>query len=130
MDAAPTPNPVPAPALPPPKPDVVHAWPRAAQWATAFLFGASVTLLVVHSFSYLRWGSRPTELQHGPAIGYQIDVNEAGRAELLQLPGIGETLARRIEECRQKQGPFRSVDELRQVKGIGPVVLERLRPWV
>lgn len=125
MDAAPPPSPVPASASPP-QPAVLHAWPPAAQWATAFLLGVSVTLLIVHSFSYLRWSTRPTDR----VIGYQVDVNEAGRAELIQLPGIGTTLAERIEEHRQQRGPFRSVEEMRQVPGIGPTMLERLRPWV
>lgn len=126
MDAAPPPSPVPAPAPSPPQPDVLHAWPPAAQWATAFLLGVAGTLLVVHSFSYLRWTTRPTD----HAIGYQVDVNEAGRAELIQLPGIGNALAQRIEEHRQQRGPFRNLEEMRQVPGIGPTTLERLRPWV
>jgi competence ComEA-like helix-hairpin-helix protein len=48
----------------------------------------------------------------------------------MQLPGVGEALARRIVDYRLEHGPFRAVDELRQVSGIGPVTLERLRPLV
>ncbi|WP_145279804.1 ComEA family DNA-binding protein [Tautonia plasticadhaerens] len=49
-----------------------------------------------------------------------------GLAELEALPGIGPTLAARIIERR----PYRSVEELVEVKGIGLKTLERLRPLV
>src|SRR5262249_37221648 len=129
MDVAPTPNPVPALA-PPTPPAVVNAWPRSAQWATAFLIGVAVTLLLVHSFSYLRGGTRPTELYRERGIAHKVDLNEAEYAELRQLHGIGDALARRILEHRTRNGSFQSVDELRRVSGIGPAILERLRPWV
>ena len=46
------------------------------------------------------------------------------------LPGIGPALSARIVEYRQRKGPFRSVWELGRVRGIGPVLLERIRPYV
>jgi competence protein ComEA len=124
MDAAPPTLPAP-PA--PPRSEVVTAWPPSAQWATAFLAGVAITLLVVHSFTYLRWGTRPTELQQ---VAYRIDLNQASRAELLQLPGVGPVLAERIEDHRRQHGPFSSIEELRRVPGFGPAKLEQLRPWV
>src|SRR5262249_48637774 len=54
----------------------------------------------------------------------------ANHAELLQLPGVGENLATRIEEHRRTHGDFRRVEELTDVYGIGPATMERLRPWV
>ncbi len=44
--------------------------------------------------------------------------------------GIGETLARRIVEHRAQRGPFRSVDQLTDVKGIGPKTLRRVRGYL
>lgn len=55
-----------------------------------------------------------------------VDMNRASREELQGLPGIGPTLAQRIVEAR----PFRSVEDLRRVRGIGPKTLEKLRPLV
>ncbi len=129
MDAAPQPNSVPA-SLQPPRPDVLNAWPPSAQWATAFLLGVTATLLVVQGLSYLRWGARPSELRQESGPGYHVDLNRAEYAELVQLPGIGNALAHRIIKHREENGPFGRVEDLRQVTGIGPAILERLRPWV
>ena len=60
----------------------------------------------------------------------RIDVNRALASELDALPGIGPVLARRIVEHRRLHGPFRSLEELRAVRGLGPRLLERLRPRV
>jgi competence protein ComEA len=122
--------PLPAVAPPSTPSDVLLTWPRSAQWATVFLLGVATTLLGLRCLGSLVWGARPTELERGAALTYRIDVNHAPRAELLQLPGVGKGLAERIEAYRQAYGGFRSVDDLRKVHGIGPVVLEKLRPWV
>ncbi len=116
----------------PPKeqPPSVPTWPRAAQLATVFLLGVATTLLIVHACRGLRWGSRPTELERGTLAAYQIDLNRADRAELLQVPGIGNSLAQRIQEDRSEHGAFQSVSDLRRVPGIGPTTVERLRPWL
>jgi competence protein ComEA len=102
----------------------LQAWPRPAQLATAVLLVLATVLLAIHAFGYWRGGSRPSELAQ------RVDLNEASRAELLQLPGVGDSLAERIEEYRDEHGGFRSVDELAAVHGVGPARLERLRPWV
>lgn len=64
----------------------------------------------------------------GPAAPVRIDLNRAGEAELDRLPGVGPVLARRIVEHRERHGRFHRVEELRAVRGIGPRLLERLRP--
>jgi len=56
-----------------------------------------------------------------------LDINRATAAELEKLPGIGPALARRIVEWREIHGPFRSVEDLLQVPGIGPKTLEGIR---
>jgi len=100
------------------------AWPHAAQLAAAFLLGAAAALLGVRLS--LGASGRPIDL----AAGAPIDLNHAGRGELLQLPGVGPTLANRIVDVRDRHGGFRSADDLRSVSGIGPARLEKLRPWV
>jgi competence protein ComEA len=105
---------------------VVTAWPKPAQLATAFLFGAAGALLSVHTWGFSRWGARPAELE----TAYRIDLNAASKAELLQMPGVGESLAARIESYRKEYGAFRQVDDISRIHGIGPATVERLRPWV
>ncbi|MDR2137547.1 MAG: ComEA family DNA-binding protein [Synergistaceae bacterium] len=56
-----------------------------------------------------------------------VNVNRASEEELISLKGIGPALARNIVVHRQKNGPFRTVDDLLQVKGIGEKKLEGLR---
>ena len=58
--------------------------------------------------------------------GRLLNVNTATASELEALPGIGPVIARRIVEGR----PYRSVQELERVKGIGRKRLEEIRPPV
>ena len=58
-----------------------------------------------------------------------IDLNRAGVRELDGLPGVGPVIAGRIVLQRRRFGPFRGVDELLAVRGVGPRLLERIRPW-
>jgi competence protein ComEA len=59
-----------------------------------------------------------------------LDLNRATDQDFDALPGIGPRLAERIMEYRQSAGAFRSLDELRAVKGIGKKKFERIRPLV
>lgn len=59
-----------------------------------------------------------------------IPVNTAPASELQKLPGIGPKLAEAIIEFRTRSGPFERVEELLEVKGIGPAKLGRIRPLV
>lgn len=106
------------------------SWTRSAQLALAFLLGVALTLVVVHGYRHSPLGSHPVDLEPGPGSAYRIDLNRAGRAELLQLPGVGAHLAQRIEDYRREHGPFQTVNDLAKVHGVGPATLRRLRPWV
>ena len=59
-----------------------------------------------------------------------IDLNTASAEQLEQLPGVGPVLAQRITQWRTDNGPFRSVDELGEVSGIGDSTLAELTPHV
>ena len=65
----------------------------------------------------------------GEASG-RINLNSAGAAELEQLPGIGPSLAQRIVDHRTKHGPFRTVDDLKKVSGIGEAKFAQLADLV
>ena len=61
--------------------------------------------------------------------GETLDPNRAPEAELDRLPGVGPSLARAIVAARDT-APFRSVDDLGRVRGIGGSTLDKLRPLV
>lgn len=114
----------PAPAQPAPaRPD----WTRGPSGVIAAL-----ALACLASLACLR------SLDHAPAGGFtalaphasKLDLNTATAAELELLPRIGPALAGRIATDRAARGPFRSVDDLDRVPGIGPRTVERLRPFV
>lgn len=60
---------------------------------------------------------------------WPIDVNRASADEMVALPGIGPARAAAIIALRDARGGLGSLDELLDVKGIGPKTLERLRPF-
>jgi competence protein ComEA len=59
-----------------------------------------------------------------------VDINRADAQQLASLPGVGESIAKRIIEFREEHGPFRRVEDLMKVKGIGEKSLEKIRPHV
>lgn len=71
-------------------------------------------------------GDRPqnTELSDSQL---QLDINKATVQELISLPGIGKTLARRIVDFRMKNGPFSEIKDLLAVKGIGTKTFEKIK---
>lgn len=58
---------------------------------------------------------------------HAVDINSASAEELAGLPGIGDSKAKAIIEYRAAE-PFKTVDDLKKVKGIGDKMLESLRP--
>lgn len=68
-------------------------------------------------------GSAPS----APGPGAKVNLNQATAADLDQLPGIGSVLAQRIVERRQRLGPFRSVEQLRDEKLVPAPTYERIK---
>jgi len=72
------------------------------------------------------WMHVPSRL----ALGVPLDINQASIADLSLVPGVSEILAERIVMKRKRTGGFSRVDDLRRVKGIGPVTVRKLRPFL
>ena len=64
------------------------------------------------------------------AASQQLNVNQASEEQLTSLPGIGPARAAAIIERREEQGPFRNLDDLQKVSGIGPATIRDLQPLV
>ena len=61
---------------------------------------------------------------------HPINLNTASSTELQQVPGIGPVTADKILKMRKSYGAFKSVDDLRAIKGIGPKRLEKMRKYL
>jgi len=76
-------------------------------------------------------GEEKTKPAPTPAVASGlIDINTATAAELTALPGVGKVTAERIVAHREENGPFKSVDALTQVKGVGAKTLDKFRDKV
>jgi len=64
-----------------------------------------------------------------PALA-ALDLNSATRSELEAVPGIGPVKAVAILDYRLAHGPYRNLDELQRVRGLGPASVARLKPYL
>jgi len=96
---------------------------RSAQIALALCIAALVGLLAYRGYGN-RLGARPTE------TAARFDLNRAERSDLEQIPGVGPKLAQAIVDHRDEKGRFLSVEQLRDVKGMGPATYDKIRPFL
>jgi competence protein ComEA len=59
--------------------------------------------------------------------GRKININEAGIDELMKIRGLGKVLAGRIAEYRSQKGLFVSIEDIKNVKGVGPALFEKIK---
>lgn len=60
----------------------------------------------------------------------RIDINTADAAQLVTIPGIGETRAAAILAYREKNGPFAKVEDIMQVSGIKSALFEKMKDYI
>ena len=97
-----------------------------------------VTLARIRPF--LEWTAQPrigasarpprSDTNRATRASLRVDLNRATREELESLPGVGPVMAERILTLRKTLGQFRTLEELRDVRGIGAATIERLRSRV
>ena len=74
--------------------------------------------------------SRQTKVTPSPAPHFPINVNTASAEELQSLPGIGESKSSAIVAYRQEHGPFKTLEGLMDVPGIGPGIFASIREFI
>jgi competence ComEA-like helix-hairpin-helix protein len=70
----------------------------------------------------------PEPEPEAPLWDHRVDINSAGEADLIRLPGVGPVAAARILAERAAGGPFASVEDLTRVPGFGPAKVRVLAP--
>lgn len=91
-----------------------------------------LTILSVQWFTVALQRPEPMKLHRGDTFRQQfrVDVNHSTWVEWMQLEGIGISMAHRIVADRNLHGPFRSIDDVARVPGIGKSTLDQIRPWL
>ena len=69
----------------------------------------------------------PAAIAAGGNDGGKININSAGVDQLTDLPGIGPSYAQRIVDYRKEYGPFKTIEDLLNVRGIGDRTFEKIR---
>jgi competence ComEA-like helix-hairpin-helix protein len=65
-----------------------------------------------------------------PRPSQPVNINTAGEAKLMTLPGVGPVYAKRIIAFREEKGPFQSVEEIKRIKGIGEKTFLKMKPHI
>jgi competence protein ComEA len=75
--------------------------------------------------------SIPVLAADAPASSREVvNINTATQEQLMLLPRVGSTVAERIIEFREANGPFKKTTDILQVRGIGDASFELLRPYL
>ncbi len=98
---------------------------RRHAWIAAFL----IVAVVVFQPAALIAATTQSEQAAKPAAPL-VNLNTATLAQLQGLPGVGPKTAQRIVEHRQKNGTFKKIEELMNVKGIGEKAFLKLKPLI
>ena len=71
-----------------------------------------------------------TKKKEKTTISRKININTATSEQLQQLPGIGPAIAKRIIKYRKREGDFQDIGEIKNVKGIGEKIYEKIKPYI
>ena len=71
-----------------------------------------------------------TEVNNSNGSKLKVNINKASQADLQLLPGIGESTAIKIIEHREKNGKFASIEEIKNVSGIGDAKYENIKNYI
>jgi len=93
--------------------------------ALTLLLGVGLSLYKkLHSHADVRIGSFSMDKKD---LHLRVNINTAGPDELASLKGVGKVLAERILKYRSEKGLFSSVEDIKNVKGVGPAIFDKLK---
>lgn len=93
------------------------------------LFLIFLALLLAGSYVVPVMAAPPAQSQPSGQTD-KVDLNSASQRQLEELPGIGPRTAERIIQFREENGPFRRIEDLMNVRGIGEKKFERLKELI
>ena len=102
-------------------------WSRSEEINLGILLMILFILLI--GLNFIKSNETPA-LFHQPKDFFRIDLNQATWQELDLLTGIGPTRAKKIIEYRQESGGFNDLEELNNIKGIYPELINKIKDKV
>jgi competence protein ComEA len=94
------------------------------------LVAAIALVALVSATPVIAGQSRPAPQASAKSVSGTININTASITDLQKLPGIGAKTAGRVIEYRQKNGPFKKVEELMNVRGVGEKSFLKLKDQI
>jgi len=95
-----------------------------------FVLLALAALAVAPAAAQQKSTPKSTSAKGAPTASAPLNINTATLAQLETLPGLGRAVAERIVEYRDKNGNFKKVEDLMNVKGIGEKSFLKLKPLI
>lgn len=74
--------------------------------------------------------SNTSTSNNSASISGKININTANASKLEELPGVGEAIAKKIIEYREYNGNFSSIEEIKNVSGIGESKFEKMKDFI
>jgi competence protein ComEA len=97
------------------------------------MLGLAVIVLVFAFSTSLAFAQGSAKVDAGKAsaqVASKININKATVEQLTELKGIGEAYAKKIIEYREKNGPFKKIEDIMEVKGIGTKTFESIKDQI
>src|SRR5690606_16134827 len=92
---------------------------------TMSTIGIIAFMLIMSGLAYAQ--AQGSQQQTQQTSMEMVNINTATQEELQSLPGMDQSLAQSIVQCRQTNGPFKSVDDLSQVQGMDEQKLRSMK---
>jgi competence protein ComEA len=103
---------------------------RRGSFGSASFVWMAITALLVGVVAPAGAQGKPAKPKAAATVATPVNLNTATLAEIEALPGVGSATAKLIVEHRQKNGGFKKIEELMNIKGIGEKSFLKLKPMV